>query len=259
VTAAVGPEVQEAVRRVAEAFVGGRLPRWPPGARVAPHLGRAAVVAVGGAALLGPAPGQELLLECLLDPAGEEALRPEERADLDVRDPGPPAVTWRVRSGGWLRGRLEDPEALWLHQRAVVVRDPDGAFAAAVREAFVGFRRSLPRLVAERYRWFRTGLEEADRAPDPLGRRILVGRAAEAALELAILARGEPYPPPAWLAGYLERVHPEAEALVAAATRLLTDRVVERDLAARLRRLVDELLEVAGYGEGLVRGYAHRV
>jgi hypothetical protein len=250
---------QAAVTAAAAAFLQGDLVRLPAYRLLQPHLAAAAVWAVGGRTLEleGAA---DLELECILGGEAAAALHPGEgRGDLDAVIPaGARRLRWRVRSAAWLTERLGDPAALWLHQRAVVVQDPAGILPAATAQALAAFRRRLPGLVAERYRWLRTGLEHGDGVPDRLARSILVVRALEAALTLPLLARGEPFPPAPWLPWQLARVCPDGEEIVGLCRRLQTGPTLDHGAAATLRRHLDDLLEVAGYGETLVRNFWHR-
>ena len=245
------------VQRV-QAVFRDRLPSVP-GGRDLVALWPRALVAVLGAHALGQA-GPRTPLDLVLIPTGDGAAPPPGAASaLDGTDPLlEPAVAWRVRSRQWLVHRLGEPEGLWLWQRAAVVADPVGILGEEVPRALSAFRLRLPTLVAERYGWLREGLEQADVAPDVLGRRILVGRAVEAALQLPLLARGEPFPPPPYLPWYLRQVCPQGEEAAELAGRVAVGPAGDRQAGGVLRRLVDELLEVAGYGESLVRQYRRR-
>ena len=229
-----------------------------PGLR---RLGRAwtgAGVVLCGAHTLGRTDRQlPWELELLLTDDDWRRLGAARPSELFWRDPRPkPPVQVRVRSAAWLRTRLAEPAMLWLFQRGTIVRDPDGRVAALLQAAVVALRGELSALVAARYRTLRGGLGDAQFAADPLGARLALAAAARAALELAVLARGEPYPPAPWLAGHVTAVVAEGERLVALCARLVGAGAAVPDAVAELRRTLDELLDGAGYGPDLVQAYA---
>jgi hypothetical protein len=246
-------ERHRALRQRAWEYLRGPLAALPPGQRLGPYLDRAAVLVLGAAALgTGARP---LELEVLL-PDGEwgELARQARPSDLSWEDPAQ-GVSVRVRSQAWLRLRLAEPPELWLRQRTAVVQDPLDLLAPALRAALEAFRSGLGPEVERLYRALRVGFEQADAAADTLGRTVLLGRAVEAALALPVLARGEPYPPARWLVWYLTQATAEGDEIAALCARAAAGRTVPQDAYASLRRLVDEVLERAGYGDRLVRGY----
>jgi len=240
------------------AYLGGAFGALPAARGLGPRLGGALVLAVGARALDATGADEPLEVEVILAPAEWERLRAEARPqDLAVLDPTPgAAVHLSIRGEAWLRDRLAECPGLWLRQRAAVVQDPRAALEPLVRQALEGFRLRLAREVESAYRDLREGFDGADLTLDPVGRTALLGRAAAAALALPLLCRGEPYPPPRWLAWYLAQVVPDGELLAGLAARALGGRVVERQAHAALRRLVEEGLDRAGYGESLVRVYS---
>jgi len=237
------------------------LPRRWQGLAAAAEL--EGLVATGTVAVLGAHALQQAGPRTPLDlvlippqPAGaEDPLTPSALDGLLTEGELP--LGWRVRGRIWLRRQLGDPEGLWLWQHAAVIADPAGQLAAEIPVALGGFRSQLPQLIAQRYGWLRTGLEKAGEARDVLGRALLLARAAGAALQLPLLARGEPYPPPQWLSWQLVRVCPQGEEIVQWAHQL-TRASGDCEVAGMLRRTIDELLEVSGYGETLVRQYWRR-
>ncbi len=237
-----------------------RSPRTAaPAVRVlGPRLGGAAVLVVGGHSL-GLGGGREpLQLEVVVQDQDWDSLQVDVRsADLSFRDAHTtPPTDLRVRSQRWLGEQLGHPEGLWLRQRACLAQDPRGEAQQAVDQAWRSFRQGIPALVAETYRSFRQGFEEAPLALEPLGRTVLVARAAHAALSLGLLARGEPFPPARWLCWQVSQVVAEGEQLVVLAGRAAAQGGTDRAAYAQLRRLVDEILDGAGYGERVVRAHA---
>lgn len=240
-------------------FVQGELSELPAGRLLGPRTGGAAVLVAGAHALGLAGPGSPMQVEILLAEAEWGRAAAGARAsDLDFSVPvGGGGLEVRIRGAEWLRQRLADPGGLWLRQRAVLVRDPVELVATAVSTALADFRRVLPSLVAARYRDFREGFAGADAALEGLGRRVLLGRAVEAALALPILCRAEPHPPAQWLAWHLGRVHGEGERIAGLCARAAAGPQVDREALATLRRILDEALDAAGHGETVVRAY-HR-
>jgi hypothetical protein len=251
-------ERQRAVADEASAYLAGPFRELPAWRALGPRLGGAAVLAVGARAM--GAAAAPLEIEVLLQPQEwERAAAAARPTDLTARHPGAgpggAAVRVRIRDAGWLRARLAEPPGLWLRQRAVAVADPGGLVPGWIAEALQAFRRGLPAEVAARYRDLREGLEGAEEAVDPLGRTLLLARAAGAALALPLLLRGRPYPPPRWLLAEVCAVCPQGEEIAACARGTASGRPAERAAAAGLLRLAEELLDQAGYGETLVRAY----
>jgi len=247
----------EALALRVRGFLDGTFRGLPAGRLLGPRVSGAAVLALG-AHPLGVAGGRSpLQIEILL--VAEEWRRAEAESrpsDLWLTVPGPPApVSVRVRGADWLRERLAVPGGLWLRQRAAIVQDPAGLVGAAVQAALADFRRRLQDLVAERYRDFRDGFESADAAIEGLGRRALLGRAVEGALALPVLCRAEPCPPPEWLVWYLTRVHAEGERVAGLCARAAAGAAVDQGAYSTLRRMIEEAMDAAGYGESLVRAY----
>ncbi len=247
----------EAIAARARAYLDGAFRELPAGRRLGPRLTGAAVLVLG-AHPLGLAGGRTPLhVEIVLTPQEWGRLHTEAGAsELGFFDPRPPSPALvRLRGSEWLRDRLAHPAELWLRQRAAIVQDPAGLVAAAVPAALAGFRSRLETLVADRYREFRDGFESADAALEGLGRRVLLGGAVEAALALPLLCRAEPYPPPEYLVWHLGRVHAEGERIAGLCARAAAGAAVDRDACATLRRIIEEAMDAAGYGESLVRAY----
>jgi hypothetical protein len=238
----------------AMAYLRGRFSALPAGQHLGPRLGGATVLIIGAAPL---GLRGTLCLEVVL--AAEEWERHAAAAPpsaFAVRDPEvEPDTRVSLRGEQWLEARLRDPEGLWLRQHAVLAQDPDDRGADALRRGADAFRAGLAAQAEALYRALRQGFEEADRALDPLGRAVLLGRALRAAMALPFVARGEPWPPPAFLGRYLELVVPEGPQIRALAARAAGDRRVDLVAWANLRRLLDEMLDAAGYGETPVRRY----
>ncbi len=233
---------------------GGQLPGL---VRLGPARAGAAVVLCGAHALGQTDRRLPWDVELVLSDEDWRLLgRTARPSELAWRDPRPsPAVELRVRDAAWLRERLADPAVLWLHQRATLVQDPGGGTTAMLQAAVAALRERLQEVVADRYRALRAGLADAASAADRLGARLAVAAASRAALELAVLARGEPYPPLPWLAGHVARVDPEGEELVALCARLAGTAGAAPDAVAELRRMLDERLDGAGYGPDLIQAY----
>ena len=260
--AAASP-VAERHRQVAAAvaaYLDGPWRALPAAARLGPRLGGALVLALGAWPLGLGGDRAPLQIEIILaDPEWARLVAEARPSELGLRDPSPePAAMVAIRSESWLAERMAEAPGLWLRQRGVPVRDAHGRLPALVGAALAAFRLRLPAEIASFYRRFREGLEGADETLDPVGRAILLGGVAQSALALPLLCRGEPYPPPDWLAWHVGRVCPDGDEILGLLARLLTGPALERDAAARLRRVQDELLENAGYGEALVRVY-HRL
>ncbi len=237
------------------AYLQGPYAALPAGAATAALLHAATVISAGAHALGAAGRGEPVAVAVILDEAQWTRLRGQTRpSDLLTLDPNA-GMAVRIRDSRWLAARLAQPGGLWLHQRAAIVQDPGDRVPPPVRAALATFRERLDTEVIDRYRAFRDGLETADAALDPLGRSILLGQAVEAALALPVLARGEPCPPARWLAWYLNQVDPEGERIGALCARAAGPRAVDREAYATLRRLLDETLDRAGYGERLVREY----
>lgn len=248
-------ERHEALRDRVRAYLDGPYRSLPAGRYLGPRLGGATILGVGAHALGAGSSALPTEVEVFLAEEEWVRLRAEARAsDLLTLDPET-GYEVRVRDTLWLGRRLEDPEGLWLRQRAAVVQDPTDRLGPAVRGALSAFRSAAGGHALARYRAFREGFETADAALDPSGRSALLGRAVEAALALPILARGEPWPPPRWLGWYLSAVDPEGERMVALCARAAGGPAVEREAYGALRRLIDDTLDRAGYGESLVRAY----
>jgi hypothetical protein len=239
------------------AYLAGPFRATPLGRHLGPRLGGATVLCVGGWALGTAAPAEPVEVEAVLEDEEWGRLAAEARpAELDLLDPArPSAVRVRARGGAWLRARLATTSGLWLRQRASVVQDPGERLRPWIVEAAGLFRGRLPVEIEGAYRALREGLATADTAGDPVGRAVLLGRAAEAALALPLLARGQPYPPPRWLAWQLAAVCPHGEEIAALAARALAGRALDGAVRAGLIRLQDEILDQAGYGESVVRAY----
>lgn len=236
------------------AYLRGRYLDLPAGRLLGPRLGAAIIWAAGPQALGLPGP---LEIDLILSTGEWERVAARGApAHLDQTDPGAaPPVRVRIRDAKWLRARLDEPEGLWRYGHATLAQDPQGMGALALRSAGDAFATKLAGQVARAYRELREGFEQADRALDPLGRSILIGRAVGAAVRLPLLARGEPWPPPTLGAWHLTQLVPEGETIVALAAQAATGRQVDAAAWARLRRLLDELLDAAGYGESVVRAY----
>lgn len=243
----------------ARAYLSERLPLLPQHEALGPHLEQAFVAVVGAHALGEGGESVPMEIECVVR-AAQAAWRPGQAGGpSDVLDPGVlPPVQVRVRSADWLDRQVAEPEGVWLHQRVAVVQDPDGMLPDALAAGIATLRRRLGGLVGQRYGWLRTGLDRSGGCADALASRMLVTRALAAALQLPLLARGEPFPPIEWLSWQVGRVCPQGEELVALCGRLAASPRVDRATAATLRRMEDDLLEAAGYGETLVRNYWSR-
>lgn len=170
-----------------------------------------------------------------------------------------PLVDVKVHPLTWLRRRLagDDAESLWIYQHAVVVQDPDALLPALVAQATQRFREYVPQLVAARYRAFRS-LVTVEDSRERLCRQIMLGKAIESALVLPLLARGEPHPYPKWQSWWLLQRHAWGAEIADLCRRLLAERVT-RETFEPLRRIIDDLLIEAGYGESLVRNFWRRL
>lgn len=241
----------------ARAYLDGPGSELPGLRRLGPARADAAIVLCGAHALGQSDRRLHWELELVLTDENWKDLGVSARpSELSWRDPRPsPAVELRVRDAAWLRARLAEPPVLWLHQRATSVQDPGGRMAALLQASVAALRGRIHAEVSSRYRTLRGGLADASSAADPLGARLAVATAARAALELAVLARGEPYPPAPWLAGYVAQVVPEGEQLVALCGRLVGAGAAVPTAVAELRRTLDERLDAAGYGPDLIQAY----
>ncbi len=239
----------------ARAYLDGPWSLLPAGRRLGPRLGAAVVLVVGAQALGASGARTPLELEIILGEEEWTSWRAQARtSEFLVTDPAARACV-RIRDEEWLGDRLATGGGLWLRQRAVVVADTGERFGTAVRAALAACRRDQPRAVRQAYRALRAGLAGADTVPDSLARRVLLGAAIEAALTLPVLCRAEPCPPPEWLAWYLVRVSAEGAGIVELCARGAAGTSVAGEAAAQLRRVLDELLDAAGFGEGIVRCY----
>lgn len=246
---------QAALAARARAYLDGPWRLLPAGRRLGPRLGGAVVLVVGAQALGAAGARTPLEVEILLGGQDWASWRAQARAsEFLVADPVAGASV-RIRDEEWLVDRLAAPGGLWLRQRAVVVADPGERFATAVRTALTACRRDQASAVRQAYRALRAGLASADTVPDSLARRVLLGRAVEAALTLPVLCRAEPCPPPEWLGWYLVRISAEGAGIAELCARVAAGTTVDGEAAAQLRRVIDELLDAAGFGEGIVRGY----
>ncbi len=253
-----GSEVMQRHRALTtriRSYLDGPYRALPPGTRLGPRLAGATVLAVGAHSLGVEGSSAPVDVEILLAEEEWARVQAEGRAsDLWALDPGA-GFEVRIRGARWLARALENPEGLWLRQRAAVVQDPVDRLGPAVRDAHSAFRTGLQARTLQMYRAFREGFETAEVCLEPCGRAIQIGRAVESALALPFLARGEPYPPARWLAWYLARIEPEGEHIATLAARAAGGPTVDREAYASLRRLVDDTLERAGYAESLVRTY----
>ena len=244
----------EDISALALGYLRERFLGLPAGRRIGPRLG-GAVIWVMGARVLG-VPGPLDIELVLGDAEWARVMAGGSAAQLQWRDPEVvPPVRVRVRAAAWLTARLAEPEGLWLHRHGRLAQDPAGAGSAARATADRAFTGDIARHVAREYRMLREGFETADQALEPLGRAVLLGRAVGAALRLPLLARAEPWPPPAWLVWQVARVVPEGEALVRLAAGAAAGLRVDPAAWASLRRLLDDLLDAAGHGETVVRPY----
>lgn len=188
---------QTAARQMAEAYLAGRARTQPSFQYMEPVLDRSLLLVIGSHSIGMARPGSDLDLELIVP--DEEYPGLLEAAGgvrgLWVHDEAhQPLTDIKVRPMAWLRERLsgDDPVALWVYQRAVVVRDRPGGYAELLEAGLERFRTQVaPGMVRRHYRDLRCGVTTGE-VRDELARQIMLGKVVEAALVLPLLAAGEP-------------------------------------------------------------------
>jgi hypothetical protein len=246
---------QTAARQMAEAYLAGRARTQQSFQYMEPVLDRSLLLVIGSHSIGMARPGSDLDLELIVPDQEYPSLLAAAGGvrGLWIHDEAhQPLTDIKVRPQAWLRERLsgEDPVALWVYQRAVVVRGPADEFGRLLAAGLDRFRAEVaPGLVRRHYRDLRSGVTTGE-VRDDLARQIMLGKVLEAALVLPLLAAGEPYPYPKWQAWWLGTSHPLGAEIVR-----LCGTVGEEATFGALRRLIEGMLIDAGYGESLVRDF----
>lgn len=115
-----------------------------------------------------------------------------------------PPVFTRFKSYGWLRKDFSSrlPIALWIFKRSVVLQDPKMDFETILGEYDVIFAKKRKEILRRKYIEFRSdrhNLRQAVYHHDDLAMELLRANVVKIAIEILILAHGQPYPYKKWL------------------------------------------------------------
>jgi len=135
-----------------------------------------------------------------------------------------PPVFVRFKSYKWLQRDFARrlPVALWIYQHAKVLRDPQGKFADILRSQSEVFKKQLPSILRRKYIEFRTdrhNLRHTIPSRMDLATRLIKASVVKLALELTLLAEGQPYPYKKWLFWATEREATQGQEVVSLVTR----------------------------------------
>lgn len=188
---------------------------------------------------------------------------PNERFDDFKADLGPnyvvddhdvvPPVFVRFKSYEWLERdfvrRL--PVALWIYQHARVIRDPNRKFVDILCVQSEAFKKQLPSILRRKYLEFRTdrhNLRHTVPANMDPATRLIKASVVKLALELTLLAEGQPYPYKKWLFWVAERETTQGKEVINLATRFWdeTDKELVIDLSDQLVAKVASICAQSG-------------
>lgn len=246
------------VRKLVEDYFRDRLHDQPAFPYLKPNLPSTMILVTGSYSFAMSRSGSDLDVEVIV---------PDELYPSMVQEAGGPRGLWahdvahnplvdvKIRPIAWLRRRLsgDDPEALWIYQHAVLVQDPDARMPSLMAQAIDGFKGQVAELVVARYREFRSAVT-LEHSREELCRQILLGKAIESALVLPLLARNEPYPYPKWQSWWLAKSHTHGTEIIRLCQQILAKEDIGPEFK-QLRRIMDDLLIEAGYGDSLVRDF----
>jgi hypothetical protein len=115
-----------------------------------------------------------------------------------------PHIFTRFKSYQWLKNDFSNRLniALWIFTNSIVIQDPDGSFRKILREYSEIFRCNLDDAIRRKYIEFRSdrhNLRQVIFHKNKLSIDIIRANVAKLALEILILANGNPYPYKKWL------------------------------------------------------------
>lgn len=152
-----------------------------------------------------------------------------------------PPVFTRFKSYQWLLKDLSHrlPIALWIFKHAVVIQDPEGAFDAILRQHNVLFEQEVKGIIRRKYIEFRSdrhNLRQAVHHSDDLAINLLKANVIKIAMEILMLAHGQPYPYKKWLPPEARKFEQGSELV-----QICTEFMVEKD-AKKIITLSDGLV-----------------
>ena len=157
-----------------------------------------------------------------------------------------PAVFTRFKSYGWLRKDFSSrlSIALWIFKRSVVVQDPKMGFGSILDEYDAIFANKRKEILRRKYIEFRSdrhNLRQAVYRHDGLATELLKSNVVKIAIEILILAHGQPYPYKKWLPSEAEKYEGGSD-LVGLCTKFMQESEPEK-LIALSDELVSKIVE----------------
>lgn len=115
-----------------------------------------------------------------------------------------PHVFTRFKSYQWLLNDFSRrlPIALWIFKQSIIIQDPEENFDKIVRKHSNLFKQNREKIIRQKYIEFRSdrhNIRQAIFHQNKLAINILRANVVKIALEIFILAHGEPYPYKKWL------------------------------------------------------------
>lgn len=152
-----------------------------------------------------------------------------------------PHVFTRFKSYQWLLKDLSHrlPIALWIFTHAVVIQDPEGTFGRILHRHNVLFKQKVKGIIRRKYIEFRSdrhNLRQAVHHCDGLAIDLLRANVIKLAMEILMLAHGQPYPYKKWLPPEALKFEQGSELV-----RTCTEFMIEQD-AKKIIALSDDLV-----------------